>query len=74
MSKILCFISPAQKYVPSTCDIAVGTPIYTKVEFNGRSMMILKGLALYSKDCGPVIATNLSAYTDWINQEAFNKV
>lgn len=73
-TKILCFTSPELKHVPSSCDIGVGTPIYTEVKYNKKSMMILKGLALFSKDCGPVIASKLSAYADWINQEAFNKV
>lgn len=72
-NKFLCFPSPDLRHVPGSCDVAVGTPIYTKVVSNGQSMMILKGLAVYSKDCGPVIATNLSAYIEWINQEAFNK-
>lgn len=73
VGKVLCFESSSVLQVPCSCDIPVGTPIYTKVKFNGKSMILLRGLAIFSIDCGPVIATNISAYVDWINDEAFNK-
>lgn len=67
-NNILCF-NTFTYHVPGSCSIAVGSPIFTELhEMNFKN---LKGFVLYNKDCGPIIATKMSAYAEWINQVVF---
>ena len=38
-----------------------------------ESVSVTQGLALYSKDCGPVLATNFATYIDWMDHVIFKK-
>ncbi|XP_063700441.1 ovochymase-2-like [Culicoides brevitarsis] len=73
-NKILCLLPTIEvRYVPDSCKIPIGTSIYTKINHNGASVMMLHGMVVFSKDCGPVIATKISSYTEWIEQVVFKK-
>uniref|UniRef100_A0A336MEX0 CSON000676 protein n=1 Tax=Culicoides sonorensis TaxID=179676 RepID=A0A336MEX0_CULSO len=70
-NKIICLTS-FLTHVPHSYNIGIGSPIFSQITFNGKSVVILKGFALYNKNCGPVIATNVAAYKEWINEVAFS--
>uniref|UniRef100_A0A336MG69 CSON000674 protein n=1 Tax=Culicoides sonorensis TaxID=179676 RepID=A0A336MG69_CULSO len=77
-NKFLCLKGNEYPQVPNYCNIPIGSPIFMMNSFRGKSKHRfysrpdLIGLVAYNKDCGPILATKILPFKEWINNEIFN--
>uniref|UniRef100_A0A336MHN2 CSON000675 protein n=1 Tax=Culicoides sonorensis TaxID=179676 RepID=A0A336MHN2_CULSO len=84
-NNFFCFEGEKYLQVPNYCNIPLGSPIFMLkphyegpiIEFgieNGRhtTRPSIIGFVAYNKDCGPILATKVSAYKNWIENIVYN--